>query len=321
VASYLAKKYAGVSSLLVRPLRAGILAAADSALVRRAVTRYGMRLGAGRFVAGENAEQFLPVAKAANAQGFCVAATILGESVRDCGETRAVTAEYCRLLSAFAEQGIDANVAFKLTHVGLDIDPALALENASRITETAKASGRTVRMDMEQSRYVDPTLAIYRRLRETYNNVGFVLQSYLYRSQADLASMLELKPNVRIVKGAYLEPAGVAYPRKSDVDAGYADLAETALSNDGYTAIATHDPKIIDHVMEYAARRGLPKKGRFEFQMLYGIAAPLARRILDRGYRVRLSVPYGQNWFPYLMRRLAERPANLTFFIKGAFNR
>lgn len=310
-----------MSSVFDRPLRAGILAAADSTLVRRAVTRYGMRLGAGRFVAGENAQEFLPVARGANAQGFAVAATLLGESVRDAAETRAVTDEYCRLLQAFAAERIDGNVAFKLTHVGLDIDPELAFENASRIAAVALECGNTVRTDMEQSRYVDVTLAIQRRLRERYANVGFVLQSYLRRSEADLEKMLPLAPNLRIVKGAYFEPPDVAYPRKRDVDERYVELAETALAHAGYTAIATHDPQIIDRVAEYAESRRLPKRGRFEFQMLYGIAAPLARRVLARGYRVRLSIPYGENWFPYLMRRLAERPANVAFFLKGAFTR
>ena len=176
-------------------------------------------------------------------------------------------------------------------------------------------------MDMEQSRYVDRTLAIYGRLRERYENVGFVLQSYLYRSHADLAALLPLAPNVRIVKGAYLEPPDVAYPHKRDVDENYRKLAELAFTRDGYTAIATHDAAIVDSVALFAKARGLPQQGRFEFQMLYGIATPLARRVLERGYRVRLSIPYGEYWFPYLMRRLAERPANVAFFLKGAFTR
>lgn len=301
--------------------RTAILAAADSALVRRIVTRYGMRLGARRFVAGETAEEFMPIARAANSQGFAVAATLLGESVRDRAQTASVTDEYCNLLRAFAREGLDANVAFKLTHVGLDIDPELAFENASRIAAAAFESGRTVRMDMEQSRYVEPTLAIYRRLRARHDNVGFVLQSYLYRSESDLQAMLPLVPNVRIVKGAYLEPADVAYPQKRDVDANYLKLVELALSNEGYTAIATHDPKIIVRVREIAATKDLLKAGRFEFQMLYGISTSLARSILAQGYRVRLSIPYGDYWFPYLMRRLAERPANLAFFLRGAFSR
>jgi proline dehydrogenase len=302
-------------------MRAAILAAADSDRVRQAVTRYGMRLGARRFVAGESASEFLPVARAANARGFAVAATLLGEGVRDPEATRPVTAEYEALLRAFAQEQLDANVAFKLTHVGLDIDPELAYENAVRIASAAGEGGRTVRMDMEQSRYVDATLAIYRRLRRRFDNVGFVLQSYLYRAPADLAAVLALAPNVRIVKGAYLEPPEIAYPVKRDVDGAYVELVEVALAHEGYTAVATHDPKIVERVTRLAQERGLPKRGRFEFQMLYGIAEPLARRLVQSGYRVRLSIPYGDYWFPYLMRRLAERPANLAFFLRGLFAR
>jgi proline dehydrogenase len=295
--------------------------AADSAMVRRAVTRYGMRLGARRFVAGETTDEFLAVARATTAQGFAVAGTILGESVGDRDEADAVAQQYCALLRAFVREGLDANVAFKLTHVGLDLDPELAFVNAARIVAAAEEGGRTVRMDMEQSRYVDATLTIYRRLRERFGNVGFVLQSYLYRSLGDLSAALPLAPNVRIVKGAYLEPANLAYPQKRDVDENYLKMAEVALSHDGYTAIATHDPKIIDSVAAFAESRGIPKRGRFEFQLLYGVGVPLARRTLERGYRVRLSVSFGKNWFPYLMRRLAERPANVAFFLKGAFLR
>jgi len=176
-------------------------------------------------------------------------------------------------------------------------------------------------MDMEQSRYVDATLAMYRRLRGLFDNVGFVLQSYLRRSAADLESTFDLSPNVRLVKGAYLEPPELAFPEKADVDARYVELARAALSHPGYTAIATHDPAIIEAVERFAQERGIPKRGRFEFQMLYGISTPLARALLARGYRVRLAVPFGTYWFPYLMRRLAERPANLAFFLKGAFSK
>ncbi len=310
-----------MASVLDRPLRGAILAAADNGFVRRAVTRYGMRLGARRFVAGETAAEFLSVAKAANGQGFAVAATILGEGVRDASEACAVTDEYCRLLRTFANENIDANIAFKLTHVGLDIDPELAFENASRIALAAQETNATIRTDMEQSRYVDATLAIHRRLRERFTCVGFVLQSYLHRSLGDLEAMTALAPNVRIVKGAYLEPPAIAYPRKRDVDANYRRMVELALSHDGYTAIATHDPRMVAYAEELATAQSLPKRGRFEFQLLYGIGTALARALVARGYRVRLSIPYGSYWFPYLMRRLAERPANLAFFIKGALSR
>ena len=310
-----------LDSLLERPLRAAILAAADSATVQKAVSRYGMRLGARRFVAGETATEFLAAARAVNARGFAVACGILGEGVRDRAEAIAAANQYCELLRSFTEQGIDANVAFKLTHVGLDIDPQLAYENAARIAQTARERSNTVRLDMEQSRYVDTTLAIYRRLREQFENVGFVLQSYLFRSIDDLRAQQSLAPNVRIVKGAYLEPPAIAYEKKTDVDQNYLRLAYTALEGAGYTAIATHDPRIIEAVERFVTERAIPKRGRFEFQMLYGISAPLAQTLLDRGYRVRLAVPFGDYWFPYLMRRLAERPANLAFFLKGALTR
>jgi proline dehydrogenase len=307
--------------ILDRPLRAAILAAADSAAIRRVVSRYGFRLGAKRFVAGESADDFLDVARSANAQGFAVACGILGEGVATREEATAAADQYCELLRTFAAQGLDANVAFKLTHVGLDIDRALAVENAARIAQTALERGNTMRMDMEQSKYVDQTLAIYRELRSRYECVGTVLQAYLFRSVDDLRSLLPLAPNLRIVKGAYLEPPSIAYAQKADVDANYLRMVETALEGQGYTAIATHDRRIVEHVIGLVDKRGIPKRGRFEFQMLYGISTPFAQDLVRAGYRVRLAVPFGTYWFPYLMRRLAERPANLAFFLKGAFTR
>lgn len=303
---------------LDRPLRAVILAAADSPLVRRAVSRYGMRLGARRFVAGETDGEFLSAARAANAAGFAVACGILGEGVREPAEAAAVADRYCALLRAFAAERIDANVAFKLTHVGLDLDSQLAYANAARIAQTAEETGNTLRLDMEQFRYVDATLQVYERLRERHANVGLVLQAYLYRSRADFDKLAPLKPNVRVVKGAYLEPPAVAYPLKRDVDAKYLELTEAALTGGGYTAIATHDAAIVARLERTIAGLGLPKRGCFEFQLLYGVATPLARALRDRGYRVRLAIPFGTDWFAYLMRRLAERPANLAFFLKGA---
>jgi proline dehydrogenase len=241
--------------------------------------------------------------------------------VRDRAEAIDATEQYCALLRRFAAEGIDANVAFKLTHVGLDIDPELAYENAAAIAQTARDCGNSMRLDMEQSSYVDATLAIYRRLRERFDNAGCVLQSYLYRSGEDLRSLAALRPNVRFVKGAYLESRTVAFERKADVDENYLSLVFAALEGRGYTAIATHDPAIIARVEAFVRERNVPLRGRFEFQMLYGIAAPLANALVARGYRVRVAVPFGSYWFPYLMRRLAERPANLAFFIKGALSR
>lgn len=312
---------AAFANLLDRPLRSAILRAAGNAAIRRAVRRYGMRLGAGRFVAGETADDFLRAARAANARGFAVACGVLGESVRDRAEATAAAERYCELLRAFAAEGLDANVAFKLTHVGLDLDPALAFENAERIARTAGETSNTMRIDMEQSSYADATLQIYRRLRERWSCVGFALQSCLLRSNGDLANLLALRPNVRIVKGAYLEPPEVAYVRKRDVNDNYLALVESAFGADGYTAIATHDPAIVARVERLAEAKALPKRGRFEFQLLYGIGTALAETLVERGYRVRLAIPFGDDWFPYLMRRLAERPANLAFFLKGAVRR
>jgi proline dehydrogenase len=307
--------------ILDKPLRTAILAAADNAFVQRTVGRYGFSLGAKRFVAGETESDFLSVAKAVNARGFAVACGILGEGVATAAEAGEATERYCALLRTFAQEAMDANVAFKLTHVGLDVDPQLAFENASRIAQTAKDCNNTMRLDMEQSRYVDATLDIYRRLRERFDCVGAVLQAYLVRSMDDLRALAPLKPNVRIVKGAYLEPPSIAFAKKSEVDENYVRMVETALSGEGYTAIATHDRRIIERAVAFVERNDVPKRGRFEFQMLYGISTPLASQLVRDGYRVRLAVPFGTYWFPYLMRRLAERPANLAFFLKGAFSK
>ncbi len=307
-----------MTNVLDRPLRAVILAAADSAAVRRFVTSYGMRLGAARFVAGETSEEFLAVAHRMNAEGFAVAAGILGEGTKSEGDADVATEHYKQLLTSFAQQKIDANVALKVTHLGLDISPDLALQNVRSVVERAAELGNSMRLDMEQSGYVDATLGVYRAMRGAgHDNIGFVLQSYLHRSASDLESLLPLGTNVRIVKGAYLESATVAFQDKKDVDENYRRLVERSLTDGAYTAVATHDPALIESTLRFVRVRGIPQQGRFEFQMLYGVASPLAKKLVHDGYRVRLAVPFGDYWFPYLMRRLAERPANLAFFLKN----
>jgi proline dehydrogenase len=308
-------------SVFDRAMRSVILRAANDGTVRGWVRRYGMRAGAARFVAGETVYSLLDAARKANNNGFAVACSYLGEGVTSPQEAMAARDTYCGLLRTFHEQKIDANVAFKLTHVGLDIDPELAYRLAGDVARTARDTRNTIRLDMEQSSYVDATLEGYRRLRDEFGCAGFVLQSYLYRSANDLRDHLAPPPNVRLVKGAYLEPPDIAYPQKADVDANYIALAEAALSHPGYTAIATHDPAIVEQVERIVVERRLPKQGRFEFQMLYGIGTPLAQRLRDAGYRVRIAIPFGEHWFPYLMRRLAERPANLAFFLRGSIAR
>ena len=292
-------------------MRSAILAAADSPRVQRLVQTYGMRLGAGRFVAGETLDECIPVLRSLNDRGLHANTTLLGEGVRDEAEAAAVVAAYEEVIARL--DGMNANVALKLTHMGLDIDEELAYANVKRLVER----GSFIRIDMEQSRFVDPTLRIYRRLREDgLDNVGTVLQAYLYRTEDDLAALAPLQPNLRLVKGAYLEPAEIAYPSKADVDAAYARLLEAMLSGGGYTAVATHDETLIEHAIRFADEHGIGRD-RFEFQMLYGVRPRLQLDLASRGYKMLVATPYGPEWYPYLMRRLGERPANLLFFVKN----
>jgi proline dehydrogenase len=281
--------------------------------VQSLVRRHGMRLGAARFVAGETLDECIAVLRRLNDQGLYANTTLLGEGVLEPGATERVVSAYEEVLDRIAAEELRANVALKLTHLGLEIDEELAYANMTRLL--GKQS--FIRIDMEQSQFVDATLRIYRRLRhDGFDNVGTVLQAYLYRTPDDLDSLLSLSPNLRLVKGAYLEPADIAYPRKSDVDAVYARLAERMLTGIGHVAIATHDERLIDHTIRYAEEHGIPRE-RFEFQMLYGVRPQLQLGLVRRGYKVLVATPYGPEWYPYLMRRLGERPANLLFFVKN----
>ena len=294
-------------------LRKVILTAADNPQVRRLVSKHGMRLGGSRFVAGETMDDSVRALRELNEKGLWANTTLLGESVHDESEARAVSEEYVILVDRLASEGLRANVALKLTHLGLDIDEELAYENVRRVA----GRGSFIRIDMEQSAYVDATLRIYRRLREDgLDNVGTVLQAYLYRTEDDLASLLPLRPNLRLVKGAYLEPTEVAYPQKADVDAAYVRLLETMLLGDCYTAIATHDEQIVEHAIRYAEERRIPHDS-FEFQMLYGVRPQLQLALAARGFKVLVATPYGPEWYPYLMRRLGERPANALFLLRN----
>jgi proline dehydrogenase len=298
-------------------LRSLILAAADSPRLQRFVQRYGFRLGAARFVAGETLDDAVPVLRRLNEGGLLTNTTLLGEGVRDEAETRAVVAAYREVLDRIAEEGLRTNVALKLTHLGLSIDDELAYGNVAELVGHAATRGNFIRIDMEESRHVDATLRIYRRLREAgHENVGTVLQAYLFRTEDDLAGLLPLAPNLRLVKGAYLEPPEIAYPKKADVDAAYVSLVETCLGGHGFTAIATHDETLIEHAIAFAGERGIAKE-RFQFQMLYGVRPRLQLDLVRRGFDVLVATPYGPEWYRYLMRRLAERPANLLFFLRN----
>jgi proline dehydrogenase len=295
-------------------LRKGILAAADSSRVQSLVRRHGMELGAARFVAGETLDECVAVLRRLNEQGLWANTTILGEGVLEPEQTERVVAGYAEVIDRIAAEELRANVALKLTHLGLEIDEELAYANLARLLER----GSFIRIDMEQSEFVDATLRVYRRAREAgFDNVGTVLQAYLYRTPDDLESLLPLAPNLRLVKGAYLEPPEVAYPRKADVDALYERLMEHMLAGTGHTAIATHDQALIAHAITFAKEHGV-ERDRFEFQMLYGVRPQLQLELARRGYKVLVATPYGPEWYPYLMRRLGERPANLLFFLKNA---
>ena len=301
--------------------RAGILAATSNPLISRSVQTFGMRLGASRFVAGETFDAAVPVLRGLNEKGLRTNTTLLGEGIADEATTRAVVAEYVTVLDRIAAEGLQTNIALKLTHLGLDLDPELAYRNAAEIVAHAREHGNFVRIDMEESTRVDDTLRIYRRLREDgFANVGTVLQSYLYRTPNDLEQLLPLAPNLRLVKGAYLEPPNVAYPQKADVDRLYVELAERMLIAGGFTAIATHDERIIDHVIAFTRRHGIGPD-RFELQMLYGVRPQFQVELARAGHRVLIATPFGPHWYLYLMRRLAERPANLAWFATNIVKR
>ena len=289
--------------------------------MRSFVGKHGMRLGAARFVAGETLDECVTVLRRLNDQGLHANTTILGEDVADAEEARAVATEYEDVLQRLHDEKLRANVALKLTHLGLDVGEDVAYENVRRLVVKAQELGNFIRIDMEYSGVVDQTLGIYRRLREGgLDNVGTVLQSYLYRTEDDLESLVPLEPNLRFVKGAYLESPEVAFPEKSDVDAAYVRLIDRSLRGPGYTAIATHDERIIEHAIGFTEKEGI-SRDRFEFQMLYGVRPKLQLDLAGRGFKVLVATPYGPEWFPYLMRRLAERPANLGFFLKSAVRR
>jgi len=280
-----------------------------------------MQLGAARFVAGESLDECVAVLRSLNDQGLYANTTLLGEDVTDADEAGAVVAEYEAILQRLHDEELRANLALKLTHLGLDLGEEMAFENVRRLAVRAGELGNFIRIDMEYSGVVDATLDIYRRLREAgLDNVGTVLQSYLFRTEEDLEALLPLAPNLRLVKGAYLEPPEVAYPQKSDVDAAYVRLIERSLRGPGYTAIATHDEKLIEEAIAFTETEGI-ERDTFEFQMLYGVRPQLQLDLAGRGFKVLVATPFGPEWFPYLMRRLAERPANLGFFVQNALRR
>jgi proline dehydrogenase len=280
-----------------------------------------------RFVAGETIDDAMAAALAINNRGMTVTLDYLGERVTEAKEAELARDEILGLLDQINNLKLDANVSVKLTQLGLRIDPGLALKNLGQILARASTYNNRVRIDMEESDLVDATLDLYRVLRDEsgFDNVGVVIQSYLYRSDVDVQQLISEGAWIRLCKGAYAEPAEVAYPEKADTDSSYINLTKMMLSSEArqngvYLGIATHDEKMIHSSLQYIGEQGI-QTNEFEFQMLFGIRRDLQDDLTRQGYQVRIYVPYGTAWYPYLVRRLAERPANLWFFASNLFKR
>lgn len=300
-------------------LRSAFIALSRNRSLRRFSERssIGNKLSA-RFVAGIELTDALRVAEAVNKQGIRVTLDSLGESVSSAEEAHKAADVYHALLDAITERKIDANISVKLTQMGLSLDAELAEAIAANLTEHAKSTGNFVRIDMEDSPLTDVTLSIVRRINarpELRGAIGAVIQAYLYRSKADIAQLTADGIRVRLCKGAYKEPPEVAFPRKADVDTNYMRLGELLLASPIYHGLATHDEAMIDAAKTFAKKNGIAPS-HFEFQMLYGVRRDLQRLLVAEGYNVRVYVPFGREWYPYFMRRLAERPANVLFIAK-----
>ena len=296
-------------------LRSALLYLSNQQQIYRFVrnNRWARRL-AQRFVAGEDLDSAIAAVRALNAKGITASLDLLGESVSNEAAARDAGREYLRILDRIHQEKLDGNVSLKLTAMGLDISEDLCVAVTQSVLERAQKYGTFVRIDMEGSAYTERTLRIFEdRLYPSYKeHVGIVLQSYLYRTMDDVQRANQLRCRVRICKGAYQEPATVAYPEKKDVDGNYVRCMHALMRDGNYPGIATHDPLIIDEAKRFAKERQIPVD-RYEFQMLYGVRRDLQERLVREGYRMRVYVPFGTQWYPYLMRRLAERPANLAF--------
>jgi proline dehydrogenase len=298
-------------------LRASFLYLSHRRGLQRFVTRQRLTSAlAYRFVAGDRLDDAVRVVTEINRRGWTASLDHLGENVTEEKAARAAAEDYLAAFERIAAGRLNANVSVKLTQLGLDISADLCRELLTRILERAQQLDNFVRIDMEGSAYTQRTLELVLSLHERYPNCGVVLQSYLYRTLDDVARVNAAKVRVRLVKGAYDEPASVAFPKKADVDARYEQEMQQLLLNGVYPAIATHDDRLIEATKRFAREREIAPE-RFEFQMLYGIRRDLQDQLLREGYRVRIYIPYGTEWYPYLMRRLAERPANLLFLVRS----
>ncbi len=307
-------------------LRSLLLYLSRAGWARQVVTKFPPAWAvASRFVAGESVDEAISAVRQLNARGMLATADYLGESVTSAAEANAARDQILYLVERIHAGGVDANVSLKLSQLGLKLDENLAIDNLRAILQQAKRHNLRVRVDMEESALVDTTLDIYRRLRfgEGFDNVGVVIQSCLYRSDEDVRRLVEEGAWVRLVKGAYKEPHTVAYPAKADTDAAFVRQTEMMLGDEArsrgvYLAVATHDDAMIDATQRFARLHDIPPDA-YEFQLLYGIRRDRQEQLVAQGHRVRIYVPYGTAWYPYFMRRLAERPANLWFFVSNFF--
>lgn len=269
-----------------------------------------------RFVAGEELREAVEAIKTLNNKGITASFDHLGESITSESATRAEVNEYLHVLDSIHDNQLDSNVSVKLTQLGLDVSKDLCYANTRAIVEAAQRYDNFVRIDMEDSSKTDATLQVFKRFKTEFENVGIVIQSYLYRTEKDAEELLASGARIRLCKGAYKEPSAVAFPNKSDVDANYIKIMKMLLTSGLYHGIATHDENMINATVDFAREKNISPE-RFEFQMLYGIRRDLQEKLVKQGYRMRVYVPYGRYWYPYFMRRLAERPANMWFVLRN----
>jgi proline dehydrogenase len=302
-------------------LRATLLELAKSSRLRRWLTSHPTtRRMASRFVPGEELAPAIEAARACNRAGMSASLDHLGENVGTSEDAVRARAAYVEALERIAVERVDANVSLKLTHLGLDLGEDFCAEQLRAITRCAESLSNFVRVDMEGSAYTERTLRLVQQARAESAAVGTVIQAYLYRSEDDIRALLPIGCRIRLVKGAYQEPPQIAFRRKKEVDANFIKLMKILLPSGIYHALATHDPKMIEAAIRFAAEQNITKD-KFEFQMLYGIRTDLQNQLARQGYRVRVYIPFGKDWFPYFMRRLAERPANLIFFARNLLRR
>ena len=271
-----------------------------------------------RFVAGETLQDATRAARVVNGAGMRASLDLLGENVLARDDASKAVRQVLEMLDTIQTEQVDCNVSIKLSQLGLDLDKEFCHQNLREIVQHAARSKNFIRVDMEQSKYTQPTLDLVRRVHREYENVGAVIQSYLHRSEQDVRELLEEGLRIRLCKGAYLEPPSVAYEKKRDTDANYVKLMKMLLDSPQYHGIATHDRAMLDATKEYARERNIGPE-HFEFQMLYGVRRDLQRSLTREGYNMRVYIPYGRQWYPYFMRRLAERPANLLFILRNLF--